>query len=244
MSSHGYAAKSPYERVWWAVVAPVCAFGLWVGCLVVPYTTLGLMVVAAIKGGFIYFVLTEPGMGAPARSGRHARVGITAGLTAFWTGSLVGLVVVFDGLAFALLAVGLTSAPRAVAFWRPWLARLGASGVNRRPVAPELHHAEAREQTLPSGAGCIAELTDDQLCAAWRLTCKALESNPPAIVLTGIVGARAAYIEELTRRYPSAATAWIMAGPAIAGDPTPFITRKHGPARVVDWHQLITERGR
>ncbi|WP_445257441.1 hypothetical protein [Nocardioides aurantiacus] len=244
MSSLWPAAKSPYERLWWAAATPFCAVGLWVGCLVMPYTTLGLAIVAAIKGGFIHFVVTEPGLVTRPRTARLARVGTTAGLSAFWAGSFVGLVVVFDGLAFVLLALGLATAPWAVAAWRQWLGqRFGVTRSNIRQLVGDVRADGADEHALVSGASCVEELSDDQLCAAWRLTCSALESNPPTIVVTGIVRARAAYIEELSRRYPSAAAAWIMAGPAIGRDPAPFITHKHGQGRVVDWHQLIAEQG-
>lgn len=89
----------------------------------------------------------------------------------------------------------------------------------------------------------LEHLSDDELCAAWRLTCAALRTNPPAIVLAGLVRARAAFIEELSRRYLTAAAACIAAGPAIGKDPTPFIALKHASPRTVDWHELITEWG-
>ena len=153
-------------------------------------------------------------------------------LTPRW-GVLGGLTVLaISGFAAAagletLVLVGLviTSAP-------PVLARLRSADRGdlaepprprpRREPAPPLRFEVPTPRYLTAVARSLCELSDEEICLAWRRSFTRLQGSATAEQRAAMADVRRAYLDELERRSPEAFAAWIESGARAAGDPARF----------------------
>jgi hypothetical protein len=80
------------------------------------------------------------------------------------------------------------------------------------------------EPVLPTPPAPVAltDLTDEELCLAWRRSFTELQSCTTDEQRLAVVAARNAYLDELERRAPDAFTQWLDSGPRAAGNPAKF----------------------
>jgi hypothetical protein len=90
----------------------------------------------------------------------------------------------------------------------------------------------------PSGADLVEgyrlaaqQLSDTELCLAWRRSFVKLQSAPTRSEVLRVVAQRQAYLDELDRRRPSALQAWLASGARAAGGPERFLTEHREDGR-------------
>jgi hypothetical protein len=100
-------------------------------------------------------------------------------------------------------------------------ARSPRPQAKKRPATPPIDlpavpsYRSAVRQTL-------SELTDEELCLAWRRSFRQLQvatESERRLVMSDV---RRAYLDELERRHPEEFAAWIGSGARAAGDPAKF----------------------
>jgi hypothetical protein len=82
----------------------------------------------------------------------------------------------------------------------------------------------------PTAAINLTELSDEELCLAWRRSYIELQSCTTEQRRLEVVARRNAYLDELERRAPDAFAEWLESGPRAAGDPAKFFNHRtdHG----------------
>jgi len=79
---------------------------------------------------------------------------------------------------------------------------------------------------LEAVARSLSELTDEELCLAWRRSFKNLQSSVDSERRIVMADVRRAYLDELERRHPAEFAAWMASGPRAAGDPARFFIHR------------------
>lgn len=150
--------------------------------------------------------------------------------------TLAGLVVLsICGYAAAvglatLLLLGVIVATSPVAVRQLW--PVGGAAVTKPPTGPRAEAAPDPLLPVVHDVAAVArnlrDLTDDELCLAWRRSFVQLQNIPSAGQRIAMADVRRAYLDELERRQPAAFAAWIESGPRAAGDPAKFFTPHTG----------------
>jgi hypothetical protein len=70
----------------------------------------------------------------------------------------------------------------------------------------------------------VGELTDEELCLAWRRSFTQLQRVHDADRRQAMVDVRRAYLDELERRHPDSFATWLASNPRAAGNPARFFT--------------------
>lgn len=83
-------------------------------------------------------------------------------------------------------------------------------------------------------APSTAEMTDAQLCRAWRASFTALQHSRHPTELTALVDARAGYLDEIERRHPDGFGRWMASGALAASDPGRYVSPAPDPSRERD----------
>jgi hypothetical protein len=139
-------------------------------------------------------------------------------------------------LLLAVLVLG--SSPPAVGACARWL---------RSAPAPSAAQLDALARALaytgpyyvPFVPSCeLDELTDEQLCQAWRASYLALQQSLSTDHRIATVAERQKYLDEFERRNPSGFVAWLASGARAPGNPLPYLvgTRYDNPS--INWDEL------
>jgi hypothetical protein len=93
-----------------------------------------------------------------------------------------------------------------------------------QPATPEAAAAQ------PTVVVDLTDLSDEELCLAWRRSYIELQSCTTDLRRLEVVAQRRAYLDELERRAPDAFVEWLESGPRAAGDPAKFFNHRtdHG----------------
>lgn len=140
-------------------------------------------------------------------------------VAAVGAGVLTGLLVLFvtgpAGLALIAMAGAAVLAVRAH-LPRPPAIDAATTGAGTGPPHPHPPPSPAARDERP-----VRELTDEQLCWAWRSSYAQLHRDPTATATLSAL--RATYLEELHRRHPAGFDAWISSGARASSNPAPFL---------------------
>jgi hypothetical protein len=130
--------------------------------------------------------------------------------------SFIGLSVFLGALVWLLLFLAAASSP--------WLIGRGWRTLNRTPMEPEPARTPTNttQATLPDPT-VIRELSNKELCRAWRVSYLTMLGASSASDLQRLSTARGAYLNELERRNPVGFKAWIDSGARASGDPEKFL---------------------
>ncbi|HET8560469.1 MAG TPA: hypothetical protein VFL69_08140 [Marmoricola sp.] len=85
-----------------------------------------------------------------------------------------------------------------------------------------------RELGLP-GADTLPDITDSDLCHAWRRSFVELQTSRSVTRRMRVVQLRQLYLDELDRRHPKQLRTWFASGARAAGNPLPYLGRPAGP---------------
>jgi hypothetical protein len=72
----------------------------------------------------------------------------------------------------------------------------------------------------------VGELSDEELCLAWRRSFPQLQRTLGADRRQAMVDVRRAYLDELERRHPDSFATWLASNPRAAGNPARFFTHR------------------
>jgi hypothetical protein len=86
------------------------------------------------------------------------------------------------------------------------------------------------------------DLSDDELCQRWRVSCLYLRRRPSAAQVMLAAEQRQVYLDEFERRYPGAFAAWLTSGAGTLDYLTPYAMRGRDDHASIDWDELM--RGR
>jgi hypothetical protein len=232
-----------YERVWRAAVGTLATIGVIAALVFVsPSTNLAAFLVAAFTIGA---VCLSVGLGRDLPNADLIRVvprgAVLGGLCVL---AVCGYAASVGTRTITLLLLVLGVSPPVVSWLR--------SGRPPRPVRPprparQLHRpslhpvrrpakklpkAPVLQQDLPlpkyltAVVRSVCELSDDELCLAWRRSFTQLQRTPEADRRQAMVDVRRAYLDELERRHPDSFATWLASNPRAAGNPARFFTHR------------------
>ena len=233
-----------YFRIWRAAVGLLATIGL-IASLVFVAPALGLaaFLIAAATAGAIYL---SWGLGHELSSGELIRStprwGVIGGLIMLAicgygasvgpeTVVLLGLVVASSPPVAARLwprlAMDATSRPQLSAAPSP---RRVVVHSPRRSASPPVALSPPVDWPMPRYLAAVArslcQLSDQELCLAWRRSFKQLQSATGADQRSAMADVRRAYLDELERRRPDAFVSWIASGARAASDPARFFIHR------------------
>jgi hypothetical protein len=219
--------ESRHSRIWRTAVGLLAVLGVAAALVFIGWSTnLVVFGLAAFVAGSASFSLGMAGE-RPVREvvqdvPRWAGIGGLVALAITGYGVAVGL----D--TFALLGVIVASSPQVVAWLRPAEVRQPAKAGVRRATKPLVKVPPAPPIDLPAVPSyqsavrqTLSELTDEELCLAWRRSFTQLRWATGPERRQVMADVRRAYLDELERRHPDEFAAWIGSARA-AGDPTKF----------------------
>jgi hypothetical protein len=230
-----------YKVIWSVVCSALAVVGVAVACILSPAAAAFVFSTFAVVGAIVTrFVVKD----YRTRSLRRRTTSMAMGalVSASSACGFVGLGVAFGPGVFLLGLFLVGGSPMVVGAYTRWLdSTPSASGGRLDGLARAF--AFAAPGYLPIQPVCeLRELTDDQLCQAWRASTVSLREHPSGEELTRTVEQRQAVLDELERRNPGGLTTWLASGARAAGDPRPYLSKGHLECRGIDWDELT--RGR
>jgi hypothetical protein len=208
-----------YRAVWWAVSSAVAAPATAISYL--AWTPTGVAILAAFAAMYIswFAVLVSVFNGEPVTLVDCAR---TSAQVAFGVVAAVSLLDVFGTGALALLALAAGTSP---ILMRSMLCRFQRARARRRDRSVRLAldvvaQERAWDELL---AELVAQMSDVDLCWAWRTSYRTLVERPDPAWRTQVARARHAYLLELERRHPRQLEDWLATSPRPASGPERFL---------------------
>lgn len=218
--------ESRHSRIWRSVVGLLAILGLAAALVFIGVTTnLVIFGLAAFVAGSACFSLGMAGE-RPVGELIHDVSGWAA------IGGLIALAISGYGVAVgletvALLGLIVASSPQVVARLRP--AEVLEPVQSAKPVStgkvslpPPPIDLPAVPSYLSAVRQTVSELTDEELCLAWRRSFNQLQQATGSERRLVTADVRRAYLDELERRHPDEFAAWIGSGARAAGDPARF----------------------
>ena len=212
-----------YSQIWRTAAVLLATIGVIASLVFVsPATNLVALLISTITAGAVYVSI---GLARELPAAELIRAAPR------WAGLGGLLVLAICGYAAAvgvetLVLLGLlvaTSPPIVVRIWPlPFPAR--EPEPERRPEVESID--ETTIVQLDSVRPTLRDLSDEELCLAWRRSFKQLQSSTGRELRLGVADVRRAYLDELERRQPEAFAAWLASGPRAAGDPARFFTHR------------------
>ncbi|NIK61696.1 hypothetical protein [Kribbella shirazensis] len=222
-----------YVRIWRAAVGLLATIGVLASLVFVsPATNLAAFLVAAFTIGAICLSV---GLGRDLPNADLLRMvprgGVIGGLCVL---SVCGYAAAIGARTVTLLLLIVGVSPPVLGWLR--------SGPAERPAQPRHRpslrlpkaskHVVQKHQDeewpmpkyLPAVIRSVGELTDEELCLAWRRSFTQLERTTSADRRQAMADVRRAYLDELERRHPESFATWIASNPRAAGNPARFFT--------------------
>lgn len=193
-----------------------------------PSAVLAVALVPGATAALLFGVTQQPVDGSPRPGGSGGigaqRVVEAAGRVGLCAGALV---VAICAIASVLLALSLLVAVLAAATLPPVVERIGRGGLTSESPAPTSSEraAESVRLAVARPPETVDQMTDHELCWAWRHSYQALQSAPTASERAEVVALRQGYMDEMEARHAVAFAAWLASGPRPASGPDRFLTR-------------------
>ncbi|TWD80868.1 hypothetical protein FB561_1965 [Kribbella amoyensis] len=220
-----------YRRMWTIGACSLAVLGAACALLFVRPTTAALVVVLSFTiatGAQLSIRLAhEDGPGVPA----HEIISLSLGAAVAVLG-VVGYAMTAGLSTIALLAVVAITSPWVLAYLTGTPVSLTGtprSAPRSAEQTDEIPDATIRAKIFDPTPPDVGELSDEELCRAWRKSFTALGEAVSAPQREAVVNARLAYLDELERRNPESFARWIESGPRAAGDPGRFMLPHQQP---------------
>jgi hypothetical protein len=239
-----------YERIWRAAVGLLATIGVLASLVFVsPATNLAAFLVAAFTIGA---VCLSVGLGRDLPNADLLRVvprgAVIGGLCVL---SVCGYAAAIGVRTLTLLLLVVGVSPPVVGWWRSGSGVKPAQAVRRQPLKlpkaskhlvrrhrDERHGHDPRRRTderqqdedwplpkyLTAVVRNVGELSDEELCLAWRRSFTQLQRTTSADRRQAMADVRRAYLDELERRHPESFSTWLASNPRAAGNPARFFT--------------------
>ncbi|MGW6201324.1 hypothetical protein ACWF0M_34615 [Kribbella sp. NPDC055110] len=227
-----------YLRIWRAAVGLLATLGVVTGLVFVsPATNLAVFVVGAFTVGAICL---SAGLGRDLPTSdllsTVPRGAVAGGLCVV---AICGYAAAIGASTFTLLLLIVGVSPRVVGWMRSGRADRPARTLPRRPIRlPKASNRQLNavlaecdptaDWTLPkyliAVVRSVGELSDEELCLAWRRSFNQLQRAMGPDRRQAMVDVRRAYLDELERRHPDSFADWLASNPRAAGNPARFFT--------------------
>lgn len=135
---------------------------------------------------------------------------------------LGGLFAFSAGLAGAALAAYVVTVGLTTRWGKAVSAALPRAAAHQTPTATT---EESEETTVVITPDAVREMTDADLCLAWRRSFVALQQARAPQLRSLVVHARQLLLDEIEARHPEGLRAWLSSGAQAAGGPDRFIGR-------------------
>jgi hypothetical protein len=209
---------SHYDRIWRAAVVLLATIGLAAAIVFVSLSTnlMAFLLAAVVAGAAAVQVGLARELPSADLIRSTPRLAVVGGLLVL---AICGFAAAVGLETLVLVGLIIMSSP-------PVVSRLRPAG--RQPAEPPTPQLREEPPPLPTPrylsavARSLCELSDEELCLAWRRSFTRLQTSSTAEHRAAMADVRRAYLDELERRSPEAFAAWIDSGARAAGDPAKF----------------------
>lgn len=227
-----------YLRIWRAAVGLLATLGVITSLVFVsPATNLAVFFVAAFTAGAVCLSI---GLGRDLPTSdllnMIPRGAVLGGLCVL---SICGYAAAIGARTVTLLLLIVGVSPPVVGWMRSGRADRPARTLPRRPIrlpkasnrqlnAVQAEADPAADWPMPkylvAVVRSVGELTDEELCLAWRRSFSQLQRAMGPDRRQAMADVRRAYLDELERRHPDSFAGWLASNPRAAGNPARFFT--------------------
>ena len=247
-----------YRVVWLLLCGLLGAVGALAAFTLSLGAVIAALVMAAGVGGFLtWLVLTPEGDNPRLPRGQRRAVAASTALSGGGCVVSIGLGTLLGApTAVVLVIFAVGGSPRVIRFCVRWLRQHDYLQMSHRQGIAADRTGTLSEPVLEPGADAgsessapvrtdASELSDQDLCLAWRASFSALKRSSSPGRRVRIVAERQAYLDELERRSRRGIAVWLASGARAAGDPSPFVLGDSGAGRSpIDWDRLIHGTGK
>jgi hypothetical protein len=167
--------------------------------------------------------------------------GATGGATAV---VFAGPVRLLGAGVFLLAVLVLGSSPPAVAAYRRWMRSASTrSGSQLDALAQAFAYASPGYVPIVPPAE-LADLSDKELCQAWRTSYLAVQQQASVQDKTAIVTKRQKYLDEFERRNPSGFAAWLATDGRVPANLLPYLVGQRHGRPSINWDELTRGQDR
>ena len=247
-----------YRVVWLLLCGLLGAVGAMAAFTLSLGAVIAALVMAAVAGGFLtWLVLTPEGDNPRLPRCQRRAVAASSALSGGGCVALIGLGTLLGApTAVVLVTFAVGGSPRVIRFGVRWLRQHDYLQIPHGQGVAADRTGTLSESVLEPGANAEAEppapvrtdasqLSDHDLCLAWRASFSALQRSTSLAQRLRIVAQRQACLDELERRNRRGIAVWLASGARAAGDPRPFVLGDSGAGRSpIDWDRLIHGTGK
>jgi hypothetical protein len=229
-----------YLRIWRVAVGLLAALGVVTGLVFVsPATNLAVFVVGALTAAAICLSV---GLGRDLPTSdllyMVPRGAVAGGLCVV---AICGYAAAIGARTVTLLLLIVGVSPPVVGWIRSGRADRPSRALPRRPIRlpkasnPRLNAVQAEgdpaadwpmPKYLVAVVRSVGELSDEELCLAWRRSFNQLQRAMGPDRRQAMVDVRRAYLDELEGRHPDSFADWLASNPRAAGNPARFFTHR------------------
>jgi hypothetical protein len=229
---------SRYERIWRAAVGVLATIGVVTSLVFVsPATNLAAFLIAAFTVGAVSLSI---GLGRDLPNEDLLRVvprgAVLGGLCVL---AVCGYAAAVGARTLTLLLLVFGVSPPVVDWLRSGRPERPPRPQRRRPIKlPKASNRQLKAvrpdstpdddwplpKYLTAVVRSVSELSDEELCLAWRRSFTQLQRAVSADRRQAMVDVRRAYLDELERRHPDSFATWLASNPRAAGNPARFFT--------------------
>jgi hypothetical protein len=229
-------------RVAWLVVVEVLAVVGIGAALVLSPAALVLLVGVAVIGTVLMLLAVSEDEGRPhgGRTSQLLTSGLAVGTVA---GALVGFASLLGAGVFPLALSVIVTSPyawKASSRWRR--SRLTSSPASLDATDDAVAHTRPGLGPAPAPME-PTQLTDEELCLAWRASYWALRDGSSGTEVMDAVTVRQCILDEFERRNSTGLSAWLASGARAAGNPLPFLAESRVDSPAIDWDEFTRGQG-
>jgi hypothetical protein len=230
-----------YRALWISVCSPLIVVGVSAAAVLAPAALGPWFVLIALVGAILSLRAASWFAERPLRT--RPRLMICSALIGAATACAIGGFAILWGAAVLLLMfiVGATSPAflRACDRWLngpadPSTTQLDDWGREYVSASPGDDTSVLQAHTSQA----LSDLTNMQLCRAWRVSHWALKNASTVAEMMATVAERQKYLDEFERRNASGFAAWIGSDVGSLGNPLPYLMRSRLGPLTINWDEL------
>jgi hypothetical protein len=152
------------------------------------------------------------------------------------TCAIGGFAALWGAPVLLLMLIAVVTSPGLVGGYVRWLNSPAS------PPAIQIDSWSRVPAAQPDASSELCDLTNMQLCRAWRASHGALKSPSSVTQLMTAVTERQQYLDEFERRNASGFAAWLSSDVQSLGNPLPYLMRSRLGPSTIDWDDLTRLR--
>lgn len=233
-----------YQIVWLSCCASLIVVGVSAVVVLAPAALAPWVVLFAVAGAILSLFVAGWFGQLPLRRRPRFAVG-SALIGAATTCAIGGFAVLWGAPVLLLMLVVVVTSPGFLGGYIRWLnspASPPATQIDSWSRVVGCPGSEYVPAAQPVASAELCDLTNLQLCRAWRASHGALTSPSSVAQLMAAVTERQQYLDEFERRNSSGFAAWLGSDVESLGNPLPFLIFSRGGLPTIDWDDLTRLR--